>query len=361
LTNAVAASSPLAGVLEVFAMVPISTVLAVADGGDGSRQWVGPHTVARVAGWAVGAVGHVADRLGGEPHTLPDSGSVVRAQAGGQDPITMAYERRGAGEPVVMLHGLGLNMHSWDPVVPLLSPERELIMIDLPGFGRSPDWPPSTPRDLTMAAAVFDEVFATLGVKRPHVVGHSLGGLIALRLGQAGLARSVTAIAPAGFWTAAERRYAFTMVAAARRLACSMPPAAVARLSRTAVGRAVLTGTFYANPARCTPDALIECLRSLRDAAGFTATLRAGRAPDLFTGDVTGVPVTIAWGTADRVLPARQAKRAKAMLPDAWLMWLPGCGHVPMNDAPELIARIILQATGSPVAALTRPVKGARS
>ncbi|MCW2948725.1 MAG: alpha/beta hydrolase fold protein, partial [Actinoallomurus sp.] len=64
-----------------------------------------------------------------------------------------------------------------------------------------------------------------------------------------------------------------------------------------------------------------------------------------FTGDIPDVPVTIAWGTRDRVLPPRQATRATTMITQARLIWLPDCGHVPMNDAPELIARIILQAT----------------
>jgi pimeloyl-ACP methyl ester carboxylesterase len=55
--------------------------------------------------------------------------------------------------------------------------------------------------------------------------------------------------------------------------------------------------------------------------------------------------VTIAWGTRDRLLPPRQAARARAVIPNARLVPLYGCGHVPMLDAPELVAHTILRAT----------------
>jgi pimeloyl-ACP methyl ester carboxylesterase len=313
-------------------MVAVSRLLAVADrGGRGLMN-----TVTRM--WTLSTPYAISDAL--SPPV-----SFVEARAEGLPPITVAYERHGAGEPVVLLHGLGLNRRVWDPIVPLLAAEREVIAIDLPGFGQSPEWPESVPRDLPAAAAGLGAVFAALGIERPHVVGHSLGGLIALKLGQAGLARSVTALAPAGFWNETERRYAFAVLTAAHRVARRLPGMAVRRLTETHVARAILTGMIYADPAKCPPGAVDTCLRALRDAAGFEATLRAGRSPDLFTGRIEDVPVTIAWGRADRILLPRQASRAMAMLPTARLIWLPGCGHIPMNDEPDLIADVILRAT----------------
>lgn len=276
--------------------------------------------------------------------------SFVEAQVDGFPPIRVAYERCGTGEPVVLLHGLGLNRRTWDALVPGLIGERNVITIDLPGFGQSPDWPAGLRRDLPNTTAILGAVITALGVERPHVVGHSLGGLIALRLGQAGLARSVTALAPAGFWNEAERRYAFAVLATARRIARTLSDTAAERLSATAAGRVILAGMLYSDPIQCPPGAVTQCLHAMRDAAGFEATLRAGRAPDLFTGPIAGVPVTIAWGTDDRILLPKQARRAMAMLPQARLVWLPDCGHVPMNDAPELVADVILQATGPDLA-----------
>ncbi|WP_434976311.1 alpha/beta fold hydrolase [Streptomyces mirabilis] len=277
----------------------------------------------------------------------PPGVSFAEARAEGLAPVTVAYERRGTGEPLLLLHGLGHHRKAWERVVPLLAQEYETIAIDLPGFGQSPDLDPAVPRDLETAVAWLEAVLAELNVYRPQVAGHSLGGLIGLRMAQAGLARSVTALAPAGFWTSAERWYAYAVLNAARHASRLMPEAAVARLALSAAGRAALTGTLYGHPDLCPAEETLAALKTLRNSQAFTATLRAGRVPNLFAGDVPGVPVTIAWGTRDRLLPPRQAARAKAMIPAARLVPLPGCGHVPMSDAPELVARVIRDATAA--------------
>ena len=101
----------------------------------------------------------------------------------------------------MLLHALGTDRHMWDPVLERLAAEREVIALDMPGFGESPTLAVGdghvTPADL--AAAIHAHLSA-LGVERPHVAGNSLGGWVALELALAGHARSVTAIAPAGLW-----------------------------------------------------------------------------------------------------------------------------------------------------------------
>jgi pimeloyl-ACP methyl ester carboxylesterase len=67
-----------------------------------------------------------------------------------------------------------------------------------------------------------------------------------------------------------------------------------------------------------------------------------------FAGAPT-VPVTVAWGTHDRILRPSQAERARELLPQARHVPLPGCGHVPMSDDPDLVASLILQTTGARV------------
>ncbi|MER6948450.1 alpha/beta fold hydrolase [Nonomuraea sp. NPDC000554] len=308
----------------------------------------GSQAVGKVCDWA-GELSAAAlatpTPLVNNDRTIPSvMGTFVNVRPPGLAPMTVAYERRGTGEPVVLLHGIGANRQAWDAVMPSLTAEHEVITVDLPGFGESPDLPDGLPHDLPTVVAGLGAVFAALGLERPHVVGHSLGGLIALRLGQAGLARSVTAVAPAGFWSHAEQWYAFTVLNAARQIA-RLPEPITAWLSQTILGHAALTGTLYMRADLSTPEAVVASLRALRQAVGFQATMRAGRARDLFVGDIPGLPVTFAWGTGDRVLPAWQAARAAAMLPMARMVWLPGCGHVPMNDAPQLVAQVILQAT----------------
>ncbi|GLV75796.1 alpha/beta fold hydrolase [Streptomyces hygroscopicus] len=263
---------------------------------------------------------------------------------GGPRTARVVHERRGAGRPLVLLHGIGHHWQAWQPVLDILAVDRDVIAVDLPGFGASETLPDGIPYDIDGVIPVLGALFEALGVARPDVAGNSLGGLLALELGRAGLVRSVTALAPARFWTEAERRYAFGVLSAMRAGARALPPPVVAWLARGAAGRAALTGTIYARPGRRSPAAVVAETRALREAPGFRATLAAG-STGVFTHDIPDIPVTIAWGTRDRVLPRRQGVRAKRVIPGARLVRLPGCGHVPMNDDPALVARVILDGS----------------
>ncbi|MFD9356147.1 alpha/beta fold hydrolase [Streptomyces sp. NPDC060031] len=265
---------------------------------------------------------------------------------------TAAYERKGAGEPLLLLHGIGHHLQAWHPVTDILAAEHDVIAVDLPGFGVSQPLPHGLPYGLGTVAPALGALCAALGVERPHVAGNSLGGLLALEMGRSNLVRSVTALSPAGFWTEGERRYAFTALRAMRAGSRALPRPALERLSRSAAGRVVLTGTIYARPGRRSAEAVVAETLALRDATGFEETLAAGGSVR-FTDDVPGLPVTIAWGVRDRLLLPRQGLRAKHVIPGARLVRLPGCGHVPMNDDPALVSRVILDTIrrGNPAGA----------
>ncbi len=264
--------------------------------------------------------------------------------AQGPRPVTVSYARVGRGEPLLLLHGIGHHRQAWDPVLDILATERDVIAVDLPGFGASPALPEGLPHNLPTVTATLSALCEALDVDRPHVAGNSLGGLLALELGREKLVRSVTALSPAGFWSQNERRYAFTLLLTMRRIAERMPEPMVHRLARSTAGRTALTSTIYARPGRRSPEAVIAETAALVNAPAFTETLRAGDAVQ-FTDDVPGIPVTVAWGTRDRVLLRRQGIRAKQIIPRARLVRLPGCGHVPMNDDPALVARVILDGS----------------
>ncbi len=278
------------------------------------------------------------------PHAaVPVSDTSVRVRPAGGPAFDVVHERRGSGEPVVLLHGIGHHWQAWEPVLTALAASHEVIALDLPGFGMSPSLPAGHDYGLERAVPLLAETLRALGLNRPHVVGNSLGGLLALELGLHGHARSVTALSPAGFWTEPERRYAFGVLRGMRAGARSLPDGAVRRLARTAAGRAALTSTIYARPGRRSPEAVVAETRALRDAPGFLPTLEAGRGPGArFTCDIPGIPVTIAWGSRDRLLLPRQGIRAKKAVPGARLVRLAGCGHVPMNDDPAMVTRVVL-------------------
>jgi pimeloyl-ACP methyl ester carboxylesterase len=256
--------------------------------------------------------------------------------------VTVRYHREGSGTPLLLLHGIGHHWQAWQPVLPALADRHDVVAIDLSGFGSSPALPSGVSYELNSVVPMLGGLCTALGVERPHVAGNSLGGLLALELGRRGLARSVTALSPAGFWKPWERRYAFAVLRAMRAGARTLPPHLVERLAASPGGRALLLGSIYAHPSRRTPAEAAAETAALRTAAGFTPTLDSGRAVR-FTGDVPGIPVTIGWGDRDRLLLPRQAGRALREIPGARLVRLPGCGHVPMNDAPAQVAGVVLE------------------
>ncbi|MFI0357099.1 alpha/beta fold hydrolase [Actinomadura sp. 9N407] len=253
------------------------------------------------------------------------------------------FERRGDGPPLVLLHGIGHRRQGWTPVMDRLAAERDVIAVDLPGFGASAPLPPGTPYTVDATIKVLERLFTDLGIERPHIAGNSLGGLFSLVAADRGLVSSATVFSPAGFFTARELTWAATVLRASR-LAAGVPEQFMARLAANPKLRMAMFGMIYGRPDRLDWADLAGDTRALRGAVGFEPTLRAGRNVR-FRGSCADVPVTIAWGTRDRLLRSSQAIRAQRALPNARFVWLEGCGHVPMGDDPELVARILLEGS----------------
>ncbi|MGH3914226.1 MAG: alpha/beta fold hydrolase, partial [Pseudonocardiaceae bacterium] len=154
---------------------------------------------------------------------------------------------------------------------------------------------------------------------------------------------SATALSPAGLWTPAERRRALAVVRAVHRTARRLSPLRAARLSRTAAGRRLLTGIIVARPGLLEPSVVLADYHALVKAVAFLPTLAVGRTI-MFTGRID-VPVTIAWGTRDRILRRPRAQLINRLIPHARLLRLPGCGHVPMSDNPDLVAQVLLMGS----------------
>jgi pimeloyl-ACP methyl ester carboxylesterase len=255
----------------------------------------------------------------------------------------LVYTRKGSGEPLVLIHGIGHRRQAFDPVFELLAQSYDVIAVDLAGFGESPAYPAGTPYTMDNAAADLSANFAAWGIERPHVVGNSLGGAIALELGARGLARSVTALSPAGFFRGADRITAL-LVLMTLRVSAAVTPAPVLRaISRSRLGRRVIGFALYTHPERFTAEQVYGDSLALKHASAFNGTIKQGTTY-AFTSPVP-VPTTIAWGTRDRILLYGQSALAQERLPEAHHVALPHCGHVPMVDDPALIVRVIAQTT----------------
>lgn len=270
--------------------------------------------------------------------------------------MDLVFERRGSGEPLVLIHGLGHRRQAWDPVVERLATEREVITVDLHGFGESPGFESETDYNMTETVRLFAEFFAELGLDRPHVAGNSLGGAIALELGAAGLASSVTALSPGGFFSAWERKWAINMLRI-HRVAVHAPTPILRLVSQTGLTRRLAYSMILCRADRLTPQQFVDDSLALRSATGFAATARAGSS--YYCEAVPTVPTTIAWGTKDRLLFPRQMLRAAKRLPGAHIIPLPGLGHVPMHDDPKLVARVLLDGSAPADVARTGAETGA--
>ena len=253
----------------------------------------------------------------------------------------LAHSRTGRGEPLLLLHGITHRRQAWDTLLPMLEPEREVIAVDLPGHGGSPDLDDDYDGTTPALVEAVEGLARDLGVERPHVAGNSLGGLIALEMAARGTARSATALSPAGFWSPVGRTWARAVLAGASAATARMTPERLDRVLATAPGRAALAGLIVAHPTRQDPAVLAADLAGLaRPRHGFAVMLSALRGwsvPERST-----VPTTVGWGSRDLLLPRAQIRRLRAALPDAHVLVLPGCGHVPMADDPALVAEVIL-------------------
>lgn len=254
----------------------------------------------------------------------------------------IVYSRRGSGEPIVLVHGIGHRKEAWGAVADQLTAHHDVIAIDLPGFGASPALPKNGRDSMDDFSDALETFFAELGIDRPHIVGNSLGGAIALELAARGSVRTATALSPAGFWTQPGRAWAFVVLMSLKASTTSPEPM-LRGISTRRWARAASMAPLFAHPGRIAPDEFLGDAHALRDCTSFVRVLRSG-ATYHYTSRPS-VPTTIAWGTKDRILLPSQADEARRRLPAVTHVSLPDCGHVPMLDAPDLITRTILEQT----------------
>jgi pimeloyl-ACP methyl ester carboxylesterase len=254
------------------------------------------------------------------------------------DGLQIAYRRIGNGRPVVVLNGFAATSADWDPsFIHRLAASHELILLDNRGIGNSTD--DGQPFDIAKLADDAARIIEALGVERVNILGWSMGGFIAqtLALQQPDRINKLILLstdaggadadlASAGVWSQLVDMSG-TPHEQARRLLSLLFPSALAESIYREFGDVVAAAR-----ARLSPD-LVK-----RQAAAMDAWHHTGIGNRLRG---INMPVLIATGTADVVIPPSNALRFVKAIPSAWLAQFNGGGHAFMAQYPRALADLI--------------------
>ncbi|KRF03444.1 hydrolase [Arthrobacter sp. Soil782] len=254
-------------------------------------------------------------------------------------------ERTGSGTPLVLVHGLGSSIRNWDPVLPMLQEQREVIAVDLPGFGNSEPLTGEVTID-TLTAAV-EQFLREEGLEDADIVGSSMGARMVVEMARRGHTGNVVALDPGGFWNDTQVRIFNSTITASialvRRIQSILPS-----LVKQAAGRTALLAQFSAAPWKLDPDLVLTELRGFSTSRSLDEARRSlahgPRQQGAPQGTLKG-NLAFGWGRQDKVTPLSEAAVAMSLYPDATLHVFENCGHFPHWDQPEETARFILDST----------------
>jgi 3-oxoadipate enol-lactonase len=241
--------------------------------------------------------------------------------------VRIAWERRGSGEPLLLVHGLGYARWGWEPVLEPLERSFDLILFDNRGIGES-DAPPG-PYTVAELAADAAQVLDEAGVERANVLGTSLGGMVAQELAL----------------TAPERVDRLV-------LACTTPggPEAFPMPERTVqlmTGGATLR-QFVENALAPGPDPeLVDRILRHREATAQPLDAWSAQAAAGATFDALGriarveAPTLILHGTEDAVVDSRNSSLLASRIPDSRVELFPGGGHLFFWEQPDRFVDVV--------------------
>ena len=260
--------------------------------------------------------------------------------------MTLHHVRRGTGAPLLLVHGLGGSWRSWGTVLDDLAAHREVIAVDLPGFGETP--PLAGEVSIATLTDALEGFLTEQDLRGVDTVGTSMGARMVLELARRGVGRDVVALDPGGFWTPTEQKIFATSLKASIALVRRLDPVLPALLGNP-VTRTALLAQFSARPWTLRPEVPLTELRRMITSPSFDAALRALAEGPTQEGGLAPGRVTLGWGRRDGVTLPRQAPRAQRAFPGSEIHWFDACGHFPQWDVPTEAVALILARTGSTV------------
>ena len=242
--------------------------------------------------------------------------------------INLAYDRRGKGTPVVLLHGYPLDHHLWDDIVPLLEDAFDLIIPDLRGFGESEIV--NSPYTMDDYASDIAGLLDQLNIQKTAIAGHSMGGYVALAFARlypervSGLAL-ISSQAPSDPPERKEGRYKSAADVAENGISSvveTMAPKFTADSQLQARTREIMEKQPSA--------AYIGALKAMAERADASSLL-----------GTFGFPIVIIHGDADALIPVDRAREVRDAVPGSLYIELKDVGHVPMLEAAKETAEAL--------------------
>ena len=259
----------------------------------------------------------------------------LRARTASVGELRLRFVRAGAGTPVVLLHGYGESLLSWQMVFDRLARDADVIAVDLPGFGLSSK--PASGYTADSMATVVSAFLDRLDLRRVVLVGHSLGGVVATAVAVQDPSRVLgLALVDAALVTP----WALTETSDSPRTGASVRRV-IAEYERLR-GRfgGVHDGDWMAE------DSAAAAYQPSSDPAYASALAAVLREFDFAFLTPDGarrltMPVKLIWGALDPVVPVQVGRALAERLPDATLMVLPRTWHRPQTERPTEVARIL--------------------
>jgi pimeloyl-ACP methyl ester carboxylesterase len=258
----------------------------------------------------------------------------------------LRFVRTGRGPSVVLVHGFGSSLYTWKDVIAGLAADHDVVALDLPGFGLS-DRPPDLSIEELPRAVVG--LMDRLEIRSAALVGSSMGGAaVAIVAGRRPeRASALVLVDAAGFHLGPGERPFFV------RLAMSPLGGLLSRLPGQRLFVELALRDVLREPRLLTDERVAEYLQGTRQpgspaairSLGASLEERYGAVEDALPG--VRAPALVVWGRDDGWIPVADAERFRAAIAGARLVTIAGCGHLPQEQKPQELLRVLLEFLSS--------------
>ena len=249
------------------------------------------------------------------------------------------------GAPVIFIHGIGGFVENWELTMPALFGRRREFAVDLPGHGQT-DKPRDYPYHVSAFSRFIQDFAAALGLGQVSLVGHSMGGGIALRvaLEAPALVDRLVLVGAGGLGPGLARALRIlTLPGLGERLTRPLRSGVRSALAVTVYDPAGITDKWIDLDYRYAslPGTQRAFLRTLRAGCTFFGQKASVYGPHLRGLRGWARPVQVIWGQQDNIVPAAHAEVAARLFADARVHLFDRCGHIPMLEHPEKFNQLL--------------------